>query len=107
VAEDWAIFGDQVVLSIMEGGFRYCGAGQIAAGSKQPRGMRVGKIERAAGTEGGLSGNTSAGGVKESCFNWEGKGEECENHTDIPFPDGAAGHQPVLQGEKLRLWKGI
>ena len=98
-----------MVLSIMEGGFRYCGAGQNAAGSKQPRGMRVGKIERAAGTEGGLSGNTSAGGVKESCFNWEGKGRERNVKTTQTFlsPTGLPVTSPSFKGKNCAFGKGF
>lgn len=70
-------------------------------------GRRVVKIERTACMKGGLRGKISAHGAKESCFNWEGKGEECKNHTDIPFLTGLPVTKPVLQGKKMRLWKGI
>ena len=50
-----------------------------------PHGMRVVKIERIACTKGGLRGKISAHKVKESCFNWEGKGRERNVKTTQTF----------------------
>lgn len=70
-------------------------------------GMRVVKIERIACMKGGLRGKINAHGVKESCFNWEGKGREWNVKTTLTFLSLQGCQSPARSsGEKLCLWKG-
>lgn len=70
-------------------------------------GMRVVKTARTACAKGALRGKISAHGAKESCFNWEGKEEECKNHRDIPFPTGLPVISSFFREKNCTFGKGF